>query len=111
MEKCLTDQRTDNDTTRATASLPRLGLSSSTASGKTRMPKRFQLICQAVPSFEAFGRFIETANPFAGWAQVARMAWVPWLGGTKALMLPWSGGQVRANSSGSPDATNERRQR
>jgi hypothetical protein len=34
---------------------------------------------QAVPSFEAFGRFLETANPFAFWAQAARLAWFPWL--------------------------------
>ena len=29
---------------------------------------------QAVPSFEAFGRFLETANPFAFWAQAAQKA-------------------------------------
>jgi len=45
---------------------------------------------QAVPSFEAFGRFLEKANPFAFWAQGAQMAWLPWLGATRTLMLPWS---------------------
>jgi hypothetical protein len=35
---------------------------------------------QAVPSFEAFGQFLQTANPFAFWAQAAQMAWFPWLG-------------------------------
>jgi hypothetical protein len=45
---------------------------------------------QAVLSFEAFGRFLETANPFAFWAQAAQMAWLPWLGAARSLMLPWS---------------------
>ena len=43
---------------------------------------------QAVPSFEAFQRFLEIANPFAFLVQVAQMAWLPWLGAAGALMLP-----------------------
>jgi hypothetical protein len=31
---------------------------------------------QAVPSFEAFGRFVESANSFAFWAKAAHMAWL-----------------------------------
>ena len=34
---------------------------------------------KAVPSFEAFGRALEAANPFAFWAQAAQLAWLPWL--------------------------------
>jgi hypothetical protein len=45
---------------------------------------------QAMPSFEAFGRFLETANLFAFWAQAAQMAWLPWLEATRIWMLPWS---------------------
>ena len=45
---------------------------------------------QAVPSFEAFGQFLQTATPFAFWAQAAKMAWFPWLGVASALMLPGS---------------------
>jgi hypothetical protein len=44
---------------------------------------------KAVPSFEAFGRFLETANPFVLWAQAAQMAWFPWLRAASA-MLPLS---------------------
>jgi len=44
---------------------------------------------QAVPSFEAFGRFIEAANPFAFWLQAAQMAWFPWLETARTVMLPW----------------------
>jgi hypothetical protein len=32
---------------------------------------------QAVPLFDAFGRFVESANPFAFWAQLVQMAWLP----------------------------------
>src|SRR5215471_15547171 len=34
---------------------------------------------QAMPSFEAFGRFLETTNPFALWAQTFQIACLPWL--------------------------------
>jgi hypothetical protein len=48
---------------------------------------------RAMPSFEAFGRLLETANPFVFWAQAMQMAWLPWLpwlGATRALTTPWS---------------------
>ena len=31
---------------------------------------------QAVPSFEAFGRFLEATNPFVFWAEATRLAWL-----------------------------------
>jgi hypothetical protein len=46
---------------------------------------------QAVPSFEAFGRYLETSNPFAFWAQAAQMAWLPWLGVARTLLQTFSG--------------------
>jgi hypothetical protein len=42
------------------------------------------------PSFEAFGQFLQTANPFTFWVHAAQMASVQWLGAARALMLPWS---------------------
>jgi hypothetical protein len=53
-------------------------------------PEQISINLQAVPSFEAFGRFLETANPFAFWAQAAQMAWLPWVEAARTLMLPWS---------------------
>jgi hypothetical protein len=41
---------------------------------------------QAMPSFEAFGRALESANPFAFWADAARLLWLPWL-----ALNPWLG--------------------
>jgi len=46
---------------------------------------------RAVPSFEAFGRFLEQANPFAFWIQATQFAWAPWLEATRVMTLPWAG--------------------
>jgi hypothetical protein len=87
--KCLSEHHED-DTTRATARLPGLEIEIV----HRRLPggdaEQISINLQAVPSFEAFGRFLETANPFAFWAQAAHMAWLPWLGVTRTLMLPWT---------------------
>jgi hypothetical protein len=45
---------------------------------------------QVMPSFEAFGRFLETANPFALWAQAVQLAWLPWLNVARSVSLPRS---------------------
>jgi hypothetical protein len=73
----LSDQHHEDDATRATARLPGLEIEVV----HRRLPggdaEEISINLQAVPSFEAFGRFLETANPFAFWAQVAQMAWLP----------------------------------
>ena len=84
------DQQIDDGTTRATARLPGLEIEIV----HRRLPgveaEQISINLQAMPSFEAFGRFLETANPFAFWAQAVQMAWFPWLGTARTLMLPWS---------------------
>ena len=84
------DPQIDDGTTRATARLPGLEIEIV----HRRLPgveaEQISINLQAMPSFEAFGQFLETANPFAFWAQAAQMAWFPWLGATRTLMLPWS---------------------
>jgi len=86
----LPDQQIDDGTTRATARLPGLEIEIV----HRRLPgveaEQISINLQAMPSFEAFGQFLETANPFAFWAQAAQMAWFPWLGAARTLMLPWS---------------------
>jgi len=42
----------------------------------------------AAPSFEAFGRALDAANPFALWARGAQLTWLAWLELTRALALP-----------------------
>jgi hypothetical protein len=50
--------------------------------------EQFSIHVQAMPSFEAFGRFLDATNPFAFWAEAARLAWLPWLSATRALLPP-----------------------
>jgi hypothetical protein len=89
----ISDRHSENDTTRATAHLP--GLDIEIVHRRTADAEQISVHMQAMPSFEAFGRFLENANPFALWAQAAQLIWLPflplyapWLGATPALMPP-----------------------
>ena len=95
MERAVADRSDDNDTTRATASLPGLKIEIVHRRPRDTDAEALSINMQAVPSFEAFGRSLEAANPLAFWAQAVQMAWLPWFGATwlgasRALMLPWS---------------------
>ena len=95
----------DNDTTRATASLPGLEIEIVHRRPQGDDLEALSINLQAMPSFEAFGRFLETANPFVFWAQAMQMAWLPWLGASRALTLPWhaaSGAALQPQSETSP---------
>jgi hypothetical protein len=86
----------EDDTTRATARLP--GLDIEIVHRRAPHAEQISVHLQAMPSFEAFGRFAESANPFAFWVEAARLAWLPWLslnpllnawlGGTRGLLQP-----------------------
>jgi hypothetical protein len=92
----LLDKRND-DATRATAHLP--GLDIEVTHRRSPIAEHISIHMQATPSFEAFGRFLQSANPFAFWAEAARLAWLPflpWLGAAHALMPPGSAGETRA---------------
>jgi hypothetical protein len=87
----LSNQHREDDTTRATASLPALEIEIVHRRSPGGDAEQISITLQAMPSFEAFGRFLETAGPFAFWARAAQMAWLPWLEAAHTLMLPWSG--------------------
>ena len=76
------------DTTTESAHLPSLDIEIV----HRRLPdgdaEQISIHLQAVPSFEAFGRYLEAADPFAFWAQAARLAWFPWLAVARAVMPP-----------------------
>jgi hypothetical protein len=76
-------------TTRATASLPGLKIEIVHRRPPGTDVEALSINMQAMPSFEAFGSYFGAANPFAFWAQVFQIAWLPWLGATRALTRPW----------------------
>ena len=83
------DQHNEGHITRATAQLPGLQIEIAHRQSPTGDAEQISISLLAVPSFEAFGRYLDAANPFAFWAQAAQMAWLPWLEAGRALMLPW----------------------
>jgi hypothetical protein len=76
------------EATRATARLPGLDIEIV----HRRLPggdsEQVSINLTASPSFEAFGAFVEAANPFAFWAEAMRLVWLPWLEAARAVMLP-----------------------
>jgi hypothetical protein len=80
----VTGELPEHDMTRATARLP--GLEIEITHRKSPDAERISIHLQATPSFDAFGRFFEAANPFMFWAQgmqqgmqqAMQMAWLPW---------------------------------
>jgi hypothetical protein len=82
-------QHGEDDTTRATARLP--GLEIEILHRRSSGAEQISVHMQAMPSFDAFGRFFENANPFAFWTEAARLMWLPflsWLDTTRALLPP-----------------------
>ncbi len=79
----------DSDITRVTASLPGLDIEIVHRRPQGDDLEALSINLQAVPSFEAFGRFLETTNPFAFWAQAMQLAWLPWLEATRSVIAPW----------------------
>lgn len=89
------DHPSHHDTTRATAKLPGLEIEIVHRRPQDSEAEALSITLHAVPSFEAFGRYFEAANPLAFWAQAMQTAWLPWFGASwfgasRALMLPWA---------------------
>jgi hypothetical protein len=82
----VSDQQIESRTARAR--LPGLDIEIVHRRSPAADAEQISIHLQAVPSFEAFGQFVEANNPFALWVRAAQMAWLPWLGATQALMGP-----------------------
>lgn len=68
--------------------------------------ERLSIVVQAVPSFEAFGRYLEAANPFLFWMRLAQTAWAPWLASSSAKLAQSDSTRLLpAARSGSPPQT------
>jgi hypothetical protein len=90
----------DADVTAARAHLPGLDIEIVHRRSPSGDAEQISINLQAVPSFDAFGRMLEGANPLAFWAQAAQLAWLPWLEATRAAMLPWRGALSLPKASG-----------
>ena len=84
-------ERTD-DATRAVAHLPGLAIEIEHRRSLNADAELISIHLQAMPSFEAFGRYLEAANPFGFWARAAQLAWQPWFAAMQAL-APLSAGK------------------
>ncbi len=82
----------DIDPMRASMQLPRLDIKIAHQRSPNGAAEQISITIQAVPSFEAFGRLLESANPFAFWIQATQLAWASWLEATRMMGLPLAGG-------------------
>jgi hypothetical protein len=99
---------TDVEPTRATAHLPGLDIEIVHRRSPGGEAEQISINMQAVPSFEAFGRFVEAANPFAFWAQAVQLMWSPWLEAARTFALPFGAApqlpKARTEIGGRPGA-------
>jgi hypothetical protein len=84
----LTNQQIEDGTIRATAHLPGLKIEIVHSRSPTADAEQILINLHAVPSFDAFGRALQTASPFVFWIQAAQIAWLPWLEAASAFMFP-----------------------
>ena len=85
-----TTQASDLDTTKATAQLPGLDIEITHRRSPAGDAEHISINLQAVPSFDAFARFLESNNPLAFWTHAMQLAWSPWFEAARIAMLPWS---------------------
>lgn len=83
----MTRPRTEVDTTRSTASLPGLEIEIVHRRPSENV-EQISINLQATPSFETFGRFLDTSSPFALWARAMQTAWLPWALAARMTVLP-----------------------
>jgi hypothetical protein len=83
-------QQSEPAATKATARLPGLNIEIVHRRSPSGDAEQISIHLQAMPSFEAFGRFLEDANPFVFWVQASRLAWLPWLEAARIALLPFS---------------------
>jgi len=76
------------DAVTARAQLPGLNIEIVHRRSPDEAAEEISITLRAVPSFEAFGRHLETANPFLFWAQAMQLAWLPWLHAARAMSVP-----------------------
>jgi hypothetical protein len=71
--------KSDYDETTAVAHLPRLDIEIRHRRPWQGDSEEMTITVRATPSFDAFGQFLEAANPMLFWARWMQAAWAPWL--------------------------------
>lgn len=79
--------RRDVEAARATARLPGLDIEIVHRRSPDDDAEQVSIHLTASPSFDAFATLLERANAFVFWAEAMRLAWIPWLEATRAVML------------------------
>jgi len=85
------------DATRASAHLPGLDIDIIHRQSPNGDWEQMSINMRATPSFEAFGRVFESADPLTLWMQAARLMWMPWLLTVRTIMAPDSRPQMLPN--------------
>jgi hypothetical protein len=99
----------DYEETKAVALLPKLKIEILHSRSPAGDAEQLSINVLAVPSFEAFGRYLQAANPFLFWMRVAETAWAPWLGAFPALPpLSVLGGLPPSAQIAAPSGSSER---
>ncbi len=106
MERAMPQSRFDE--TRAAARLPNLDIEIVHSRSPAGDAERISISVLAVPSLEAFGRYLEAANPFLFWMRFAQTAWSPWLGAFPPGPRKDRGRLLPASDSAQPDSQPER---
>ena len=75
----------DFEEAKAVALLPRLKIEILHSRSPAGDAEQLSINVLALPSFEAFGRYLEAANPFLHWIRFTETAWAPWL---RAFSVP-----------------------
>jgi hypothetical protein len=89
--------------TKAIGRLPNLDIEINYSRSPAGDAERLSISVQAVPSFEAFGRYLEATNPMLFWMRLVQTAWAPWLGTSLAKLPRSEMGRLPASEATRPD--------
>jgi hypothetical protein len=76
--------------THAAARLPGLDIEVVHRPAHEGAPEQISIHLTAAPTFEAFGRALEGANPFSFWMRGAELTWLLWREAARSFALPWA---------------------
>ncbi|NVO15010.1 MAG: hypothetical protein HXX10_13320 [Rhodoplanes sp.] len=86
------DDKAGQNTVIAATQLPNLQIEVTHGTLPDGAGERISIHLQAMPSFAAFGDFLESTNPLTFWTQAMQLALAPWASlMSGSALLPWTG--------------------